>query len=279
MVVSISSAVVPIVFPWGHIAGSFLIALAILISNTSAAKRPSTINPNYSTMPHLAEITAELHSMHVIMSRFPDCVMPTSRWSMRFRNLHLLVETLDRRKPKLIVELGSGISTLVIAAWLRESGQGRVISLDHEASWADKTTSYLKQAGLMDIAEVWTTPLVPAESMGHVTNWYDISNCKWPVDSIDMLIVDGPPAWACGRNLARLPAVQMLKDHISNDGCILLDDAHRNGEIDILRMWMSQLPTFKLEVAATATGFAILEPSARAVFSKSAFDDRCLVHQ
>ena len=180
---------------------------------------------------------------------------------MRFSNLHRLLEVLDRRKPKLIVELGSGISTIVVASWLREAGGGHIISLDHDESWAEKTKFYLRQAGLADVAEVWILPLVPTESMGHVVNWYDINKCEWPVNDIDLLIIDGPPAGAAdkSKSMSRLPAIQMLNERLSNDCCIVLDDALRNGESRILKTWVSQVPNFKLDVVPTTTGFAILE--------------------
>ncbi len=50
-------------------------------------------------------------------------------------------------------------------------------------------------------------------------------------------MVDGPPAYAAGHGLARYPALPVLYDWLAPDATLVLDDAERPGEQEVLRRW------------------------------------------
>ena len=56
-------------------------------------------------------------------------------------------------------------------------------------------------------------------------------------DPIDLLVVDGPPAHAVGHGLARYPALPALEDRLAPGATVVLDDAERPGEQEVLRRW------------------------------------------
>ncbi|EMI44591.1 hypothetical protein RRSWK_02657 [Rhodopirellula sp. SWK7] len=194
----------------------------------------------------LDENVVAAHAMHVVVSRFPTCDMPTSSWSMKFPNLHALLELLDREEPKLIVEFGSGISTLLIASWIQERGVGRLVSFDHDAEWACKTKHYLDRHSLASV-DVRVRPLKSIVSSGHRCIWYDTTEDDLKsLSGVDLVVVDGPPAGATGTPMSRLPAFEVLREQMSPKAVIVLDDASRAGERSVASSWDKSNPDFEL---------------------------------
>ncbi len=137
-----------------------------------------------------------------------------------------LIAAMDVRR---VLELGSGLSTLLIANGFRRSGGGHVLSLDDDARWAEQTSATVKREGLDAFAEVRVAPLTDINSNGRQAPWYDLSSLDKSA-RFDLVIVDGPPAWK-GDRLARLPALYELRKYLSENGILVLDDAarRRNG--------------------------------------------------
>ncbi len=53
----------------------------------------------------------------------------------------------------------------------------------------------------------------------------------------DLLIVDGPPADGPGQGAARAPALPALQDKLAPGATVVLDDAVRPGESEVLERW------------------------------------------
>src|SRR4029077_7618180 len=70
----------------------------------------------------------------------------------------LLTELIADERPELVVETGSGVSTLVIAYGLEKLGRGRVIALEHDAGYAAGTRAELERHGLSAYATVVHAP-------------------------------------------------------------------------------------------------------------------------
>jgi len=84
------------------------------------------------------------------------------------------------------------------------------------------------------VAEVRLAPLRSLRVDGEDYRWYDTAAVE-DLDGIDLLLVDGPPA-AVGP-LARYPAVPRLESKLSPTATIILDDAARSDERQILMRW------------------------------------------
>ena len=73
--------------------------------------------------------------------------------------------------------------------------------------------------------------------------WYDDAVVAAGLDValrgelIDLLLVDGPPAYAAGHELARYPALPVLYDRLAPGATVVLDDVERAGEQEVLRRW------------------------------------------
>ena len=153
-----------------------------------------------------------------------------------------LMELVLDEKPGMIVELGSGVSTLISAYCLKKNGKGKLISFEHEEKFARYTEEYIRSHGLSEYVEIIHAPLVDVEIDGHVYRWYQIDTDRIK-ENIDLLFIDGP----VGRQQknARYPALPVLRDKLNPGAVILLDDANRQDEKAIRKMWMQENPSMK----------------------------------
>jgi len=168
----------------------------------------------------------------------------TRGWAASPDVLLYLYREILRRKPAVVVELGSGVSTLVIAAGLREVGKGgQLYSLDHSGEYAEETRQVLRDHGLVGNAAVFDAPLVTwtpprPTRLGEEWLWYSLPREVSGLSAIDWLLVDGPPK-ATGQN-ARFPAVPQWRDRMVAGGMVFLDDAARKDEKVIAAEWSAE---------------------------------------
>ena len=170
----------------------------------------------------------------------PRSGMPSSGgWAMDATNILTLLDVVDSTRPDLIVELGGGTSSIWLGYVLEQRGSGRVVSIDHDPHYALSTLANVRRHGLEQFVEVRTAPLVKSPVLGHETSWYDPAVFD-DVQDIDLLLVDGPPK-ATGP-MSRYPALPVLEKRMSSRAVVLLDDAHREDEKEIVRRWCEQMP-------------------------------------
>ena len=186
-----------------------------------------------------------------------DRPMPATRgWASSPDLLLVLSELVEREKPSLIVECGSGTSTLWLAMVLRRFEiKGRVVALEHQDAYAEKARRLLDQHGLADFAEIRYAPLEPAEVGGHSYLWY--AREVWAdLDGIDLLFVDGPPT-TVGEH-ARLPALPMLAAQLHPDAVVVLDDLIRSDEQEVVEEWLRTCPDFDSSLIRLEKNAAVL---------------------
>jgi hypothetical protein len=82
---------------------------------------------------------------------------------------HVLLE-----RPKVVVECGSGASTVWIGSALRRVGEGRVIALENSADWVAIVTGLLQHQRLSNV-EIRHAPMEPIQVAGHEQPWYSAS--------------------------------------------------------------------------------------------------------
>lgn len=169
----------------------------------------------------------------------PEPLAAMTSWSIAPEFAWWLYQHVVAERPEKIIELGSGTSTLVIAAALKRLGAGRFLSFEHDHVYLEKTRALLQACDLQDHVELLYAPLEKLEFDDQSYRWYDL-----PYDLIDhmvghkqldLLLIDGPPA-ATNRH-ARYPAMVRLRDYCSESALVLLDDADRAEEQEILARW------------------------------------------
>lgn len=205
---------------------------------------------------HLNEAVQALPSEAVNLARLQDDLiddatpMPTlGGWAATTSTIQLLVDAVLRADhDPVVVECGSGSSTVWSAAAARKRGGGHVYSLDHETQFAAATRESVSRHGLSSFATVLDAPLRELPD-GTGRLWYDTGAID-ALPEIDILFVDGPPQ-ATGRQ-ARMPAFPQFASRLAADAIVVLDDTDRPDERAILAAW-GELPVAgrRLELVRT----------------------------
>jgi predicted O-methyltransferase YrrM len=169
----------------------------------------------------------------------------------------ILIEQIRTRRPRTIVELGCGVSTIVSSYTIEQLGyDGRIVSIDHESEYAEICRRRLDEHGLSHIATVYECPLRDQNVNGAQSKYYGLSKANLP-DEIDMLVVDGPPFWVQKR--ARYPALPLLIGRLKRDAVVIVDDAGRDDERAIVQRWLEEFSDFEHSYISTEKGTSILK--------------------
>ena len=181
--------------------------------------------------------------------QFESVVPPTRSWAASPDLLLVISETIKSIKPSLVVELGSGVSTLVAA----KSGAKKIVSIDNSEIFGEKTRQLLKAHNVQGV-EIRIAQLVPDKDG---LDWYDLSVLT-DLEKIDLLIIDGPPG---SKNPdARYPALREFKDKLSINATIIIDDVKRDGERKLAEDFARSLPDHELVILDHEKGTAVISP-------------------
>jgi predicted O-methyltransferase YrrM len=187
-------------------------------------------------------------------------VLPATRvWAASPDLLLVLVDLVIAERPSLVVECGSGASTLWLALAMRRFGiDGRIIALDHDPVFGRTTRGYLARHDVADLAEVRDAPLESFSLGGETYSWY--ARRAWEdLKGIDLLFVDGPPATT--GHQARYPALPLLAGALSPVATAVLDDLIVPDMQKVLRLWLDAYPDFDSEILPLEKQAAVLRRS------------------
>lgn len=159
-------------------------------------------------------------------SKYRDVIDP---WCIGPKTAHRLIDYIEDNEPQLVVECGSGISTILMAKAVSKYG-GHVVAMEDDQKYYERTLRWLREELLHHKGSVIESPLEG------VIPFYS----NFPRDTlIDMIVVDGPPANK--HPLARYKAKRLFSG-LSNGGIIFLDDTHRNSEKLVVQLWADEVP-------------------------------------
>ncbi len=204
-------------------------------------------------------LTQQLEALDRLYYRtgLPRGSLPPSRgWAASPDFLNILYEEIVRRRPKIVVECGSGLTTIIAARALQKIGGGRLLSLEHDDGFADLTLDNLCLLDLRELVDIRVAPLVPQVIGGVEYLWYEPSNFEIP-DKIDFITVDGPPAPLAGAQ-GRYPVGPVLFGRLSRDGAVLFDDAGRPGEKGVVDKLLREFQILERKDISTEKGCSIL---------------------
>jgi len=145
-----------------------------------------------------------------------------------------------------VLECGSGLSTLVVAAVASVRGR-ELYSLEHHAGWREKVQRELDRFGLSRVAHLPSTKLV---SYGDF-DWYEVAQANIPT-GLTLVICDAPPHSTHGGRSGLMP---VMRKSLSPGCRVLMDDGVRQGEREIVRKWQAE---FGGSVTEDLTGKGIL---------------------
>lgn len=198
----------------------------------------------FGRAPRYSEDAVAMQALQSLPGRF----LPWTEFSMRPWAIVAVLSDIVAYEREAVLECGSGNSTIYAARLLKQRGCGHVTSIDHDEHWAGLTRRLLQQEGLGAYATVVHAPLKD--------DWYDRDAIPQP-DRVDLLVVDGPPANAAAIRRSREHALDAFHDRLSPDATVLLDDARRVGEREVIASWSQR---YGRRFATERGGFAISAP-------------------
>ena len=232
--------------------------LAVESQRTLGTLRRIETKVDIETKKEIKETFRQLEALQNLNAVLPaNDVMPATRgWAASPDLLMVLVDLVITERPSLVVECGSGASTLWLALAMRRFGiDGRIIALDHDPVFGGKTRNFLARHDVGDLAEVRDAPLESYSLDGETYSWY--ARRTWEdLKGIDLLFVDGPPATA--GHQARYPALPLLSGLLSPDATAVLDDLVVPDMQKVLRLWLDAYPDFGSEILPLEKRAAVL---------------------
>lgn len=188
----------------------------------------------------------DILAMHYLKPIFDD-YLPWNSYAIRPSGLVKIINEITINNRTGILECGGGISTIYIAKILQKSG-GHLYTIEHDADWVKFLKKLLAQHDLTPYVSIVTAPLEDCpfsvdRSDRYSHRWYSLDTLKNALNNvkIDLLIVDGPPAYTKKTMYDRYPAVPFFQQYFASDYAIILDDIGRSGEKTITARWQNEL--------------------------------------
>jgi predicted O-methyltransferase YrrM len=143
-----------------------------------------------------------------------------------------LQELMERASttPGPILECGSGVSTLLLGLLAGKRGV-ETWTLEHMPEWHARVSGTLERRGLRHVHNC----LAPLRDYGGYS-WYSPPLERMP-RAFQLVICDGPPGNTPGGRHGLWP---VLGERLAPGAVILLDDADRPGEEEVLRRWRDE---------------------------------------
>ena len=144
-----------------------------------------------------------------------------------------LFNLLIEAKPKNVLELGSGLTTLIASYALKQNRYGKVVSWDcieNRAAGNRELINLHGQGKYVEILDVTTSKSIQKDG---TKSWFD----QKPEDKIDFLVVDDsvePPVVPRGKDV-----MEELMPYLEIGCTILLHDRIRPVENETLSHWLS----------------------------------------
>jgi len=183
-------------------------------------------------------------------------------WNMSPATLDFLESEIRHHNPRLLVEFGGGLSTICFAQYMKElhggSGAVYVYSIEQSAEVVASTLSRLQALRLEQHVRMFHAPLVLQTIEDVSARCYSLPmDFASAMDAAhpDFLVIDGPAA----EDGARFGTLPLIRHYLSGGARFYLDDALRDGEIDIAERW-ARLPSVQVNgVRLTEKGLLLGE--------------------
>jgi len=180
----------------------------------------------------------KLAAMVNLAPMLKDTFLPFGSYALEPQALVELLSYIQLHQPEVVVECGSGLSTLFIGTVLRQNGHGHLFSIEEDEKWYSTMTRLINGHQLEGQVTLILAPLEKySDNNIAEIDWYSLPYLQEGldgVDHIDLLLVDGPKTI---KPLSRFPALPVLFPRISEQTLIILDDVNRSQEQAVVARW------------------------------------------
>ncbi|MCP5272965.1 MAG: methyltransferase FkbM [Burkholderiaceae bacterium] len=220
----------------------------------------------------LLNTTKQLEAFHNLQRYLGAgvCLPELHGWAISPDFGFFLVQLIEDRCYDMVIEFGSGATTLLIAAALarctsRRDGPGspRQVAFEHLDRCHAETARLLQAANCRESVDLQLSPLRPyTTAEGRTFQYYDCdpalerlaAEIEPGVDSRILVLVDGPPGTT--GPLARYPALPHVLRHFKGAHVdLLLDDYGRADERQVVVRWRADLKAHDLHFTSVEKSF------------------------
>lgn len=112
--------------------------------------------------------TASLLKLQVLLTQY----LPWSTSAMKPSAIVKLINEVVINERKSVIEFGSGVSTVYIAAILKQKKEGVLYSVEHDKNWIEVVRKIIDSEGLSEFVEFVYAPLQRSKYSINELNWY-----------------------------------------------------------------------------------------------------------
>jgi predicted O-methyltransferase YrrM len=189
-------------------------------------------NPTDQGWPQLLQESAKVDLSWIVPPPAAD------GWTLAPDALRFVTHLVRELRPTHVLEMGSGLSTRLLAREAAALGNGCVVSsVDHDPqfNWETSQGDAADDAGNVSFH---LAPLVVREFGGKLCGAYLIQPDKLATsDPVDLVVIDGPPVNLGGRE----GTLYQVMDYARPGTIVLLDDSKRPEERAAIRAWEDNL--------------------------------------
>ena len=175
-------------------------------------------------------------------------------WRVSSDYAHATLSSLIEKGEGSVIDVGSGITSLLFGYGVKKNGSGKVIALEHSKEYFEKSKAMIKLHQLEDYCELYYCPLKEYDLNGKKWLWYDIANVDFP-DNITLISVDGPPGGT--QYMARYPVIPIMEKYLNKNTLIYLDDSNREEEKLSVEKWVREF-SLKNDFFKSDRGYFVL---------------------
>jgi hypothetical protein len=113
--------------------------------------------------------------------------------------MNLLEQEIRERRPRRVLEFGSGLSTACFARYMAENAPGSrrpaVVSVEEHADFCAEARALVAELGLDEVAAINHAPLVRKDVAGRSVNSYDLPAvvlAELEAEPANLVFIDGP---------------------------------------------------------------------------------------
>jgi hypothetical protein len=149
-----------------------------------------------------AEFTRECRLIAGLLERKPE--LKKHFPDHRYIQLTELQQWCRQNQPRVIVELGSGFTTIVMAAYAAEFRGKRLITVEEDDGWREAVCKDLPEWAQV---EWFSAPRVVENGTVRYARLPDLPE-------IDLLYVDGPNGEYCGKSMVCVDAIRLIESGV-----------------------------------------------------------------
>jgi predicted O-methyltransferase YrrM len=188
----------------------------------------------------------------------PDVILrPLRGWALSPDAIVQVLAELHPRANPVMIEFGSGQSTVIFASYFKRRGGGRLISVEHNAQYAAQVRAQVEALGLAGFVDLRVVELIeiPGSAPTEACKSYNLAGLDGNL-VVDVALVDGPPS-PFG-SLTRLHPASWALDHLAPGGKVFLDDSNRPSEKLVVQEIVKKMSGIKVEKIPAEKGLVAL---------------------